>query len=396
MSAPTAPGALDAWLADRHDELVGMRRAFHANPELSGEEHETTDEILSCLRLAGLQPERLTVGTGAVCDIAGAEPGPTIALRADIDALAMDDRKQVAYRSRHDGVAHACGHDVHTTVALGAATYLADHRDEFAGTVRLIFQPAEERMPGGALDVLADDALAGVDAIVGLHCEPKSDCGTIGLRAGAITSASDRVHVVLQGPGGHTARPELTVDLVAVTARLVAELGPEIARELGEAPFKLVFGAVRGGNAGNVIPTRCELTGTMRTPSLDAWETLPGVVERAVARVLADTGAEHHLDYSRGVPPVVNDEAVIDMLTNVVDDEFEPGTRYEPEQSWGGDDFAWLTREVPGAYVRLGVHDPDSDLHLDLHAGSFDVDERSIAIGVRLLVATVRRFCTVG
>jgi amidohydrolase len=193
-----------------------LRRNLHAHPELSGQERATTDLVHERLELAGLDPRRLTVGTGLVCDIVpdGADISPTgtfdggLALRADLDALAMADEKDVAYRSQVDGVSHACGHDVHTTVVLGTALYFAHHRDALAGPLRFIFQPAEERVPGGALDVLTDDGLGGVAAIVGLHCEPKLDVGTIGLKPGAISSAADMAVITLSGPGGHTARPE--------------------------------------------------------------------------------------------------------------------------------------------------------------------------------------------
>src|SRR6056297_1310650 len=209
--------AVDRWLGEHGEGLIALRRNLHAHPELSGAERASTDLVHERLELAGLRPRRLSSGTGLVCDVhpsgSEARPGDVfdggIALRADLDALAMSDQKDVAYRSQVPGVSHACGHDVHTAIVLGTALYFAHHRDRLAGPVRFIFQPAEERVPGGALDVLADDGLAGVDAIVGLHCEPKLDVGTIGLRTGAISSAAAMAVISLSGPGGHTARPEL-------------------------------------------------------------------------------------------------------------------------------------------------------------------------------------------
>jgi amidohydrolase len=263
--------------------------------------------------------------------------------------------------------------------------------------VRFIFQPAEERVPGGALDVVSDGGLAGVAAIVGLHCEPKLDVGTIGLRAGAISSAADMAVIGLAGPGGHTARPELTVDLVGLAARVVSELPGRVAAAVAHLDHdhatlvKVVFGSVHAGDAANVIPTHAVLKASIRTPSLAVWDVLADVFDRELRKIVAGSGAEIELDYTHGVPPVVNDRAVTELVGEAATAAFGATCVEEVQQSWGGDDFAWFTREVPGTYVRLGVRDPDGPT-LDLHAGHFDVDERSIAIGVQLLTATVERF----
>lgn len=388
---------IDQWLAEHENALIAFRRHLHAHPELSHEEHLTTSAIAERLDAAGVPHRRLSVGTGVIADLdpSGVEPADLersgrLALRADIDALAMDDRKDVPYRSQVDGVAHACGHDVHTTVVLGAALFFARHPDELPGPVRLVFQPAEEHVRGGAVDVLADGGLDGVDAMVGVHCWPKFDAGEIGLRDGAITSAADMSVVTLSGPGGHTARPDETVDLITVAARVVSEL-PTVLSELASAEVRYVFGSVQAGNASNVIPSRCVLKASVRTPSLEVWETLPSLVDKALQRVLAGTGAEFELEYTSGVPPVVNDVGVTDTVRRAAADEFGGDAVREAERSWGGDDFAWFAREVPATYLRLGTHDPSQARRHDLHVGDFDVDERSIAAGVRVLVATVQQ-----
>jgi amidohydrolase len=395
---------IDRWLDEHGEGLIALRRNLHAHPELSGQERATTDLVYERLELAGLDPRRLAVGTGLICDIVpdGSRSPATpfsagLALRADLDALAMADEKDVAYRSQVEGVSHACGHDVHTTVVLGAALYFAHHRDELAGPVRFIFQPAEERVPGGALDVVADGGLAGVAAIVGLHCEPKLDVGTVGLRSGAISSAADMAVITLSGPGGHTARPELTVDLVSLAAKVIAELPGRVAAKVAHldsghaALVKVVFGSIHAGDAANVIPTHCTLKVSIRTPSLPVWDELPDLFEHSLHSVVAGSGAVVDLDYTHGVPPVVNDAEVTAIVREAARGAFGDAVVGEVEQSWGGDDFAWLTREVPGTYVRLGVRDPEGPT-LDLHAGHFDVDERAIAIGVKLLTSTVDRF----
>ncbi len=402
------PRSIDHWLDEHGEGLIALRRNLHAHPELSGEERATTDLVHERLELAGLTPHRLSVGTGLVCDIVpdGSSAaidstfGGALALRADLDALAMADKKTVAYRSQVPGVSHACGHDVHTTIVLGTALYFAHHRDQLPGAVRFIFQPAEERVPGGALDVLTDDGLAGVGAIVGLHCEPKLDVGTIGLKPGPISSAADMAVIALSGPGGHTARPELTVDLITLGALVVAELPGRVADRVAhldpnlasDGPLvKLVFGAIHAGDAANVIPTNCTLKASIRTPSLRVGDELPSVVEDELRAMVEGTGATLDIDYTHGVPPVVNDTTITELVEDATVATFGAESLEPVQQSWGGDDFAWFTREVPGTYVRLGVRTPNSPT-LDLHAGHFDVDERAIGIGVRLLTATVDRY----
>ncbi len=385
---------LRLWVDDRHDELVSLRRHLHSHPELSGEEHETTRLLAERLEVAGLEPRVLASGTGLLCDL-GDGPGPVVALRADIDALAMTDEKDVHYRSQTPGVAHACGHDVHSTVVLGAGLYLAHLDRGLPGRVRLIFQPAEEMVPGGALDVISDGGLDGVEAIFGVHCDPKLDVGKVGLRAGAITSAADGLEIRLNGPGGHTARPEQTVDMVKLAATMITSLPPRVANEVGDDLVKLVFGAVQSGEALNVIPAHAVLRASVRTPSDDTWDRLPAIVEKAVHTLVAGTGATVDIAYTRGVPPVVNHGDATALAGEAARAELGRSAITKAVQSWGGDDFSWYLRKIPGCYVRLGVHDPETNgPRLDLHAGHFDADERAIAIGVRLLVATAYRYLT--
>jgi len=393
----THSGSLDAWMGEHVEGLIALRRHMHTHPELSGQETATTELVAERLALAGLTPRRLAVGTGLVCDLEPTTPSsaPAFALRADLDALAMADEKGASYSSQTPGVAHACGHDVHTAIVLGAGLYFAHHPDQLPGPVRLLFQPAEERVPGGALDVIADGGLDDIGAIVGLHCEPKLDVGTIGLKSGPISSAADMAVITISGPGGHTARPELTVDLVTVAARIVRELPSRVDSQLaaggfGSGEVKLVFGAIHAGDAANVIPTHCTLKASIRTPLIEVWECLPELVEQEVMSIIADTDAGVMVDYTHGVPPVVNDGDVTATVRIAATDTVGAESVVPVEQSWGGDDFAWFTRELPGTYVRLGVRAPHGPT-LDLHAGMFDVDERAIGIGVRLLVETVRQ-----
>lgn len=379
---------LDDFLAARADELVAMRRDLHAHPELSSQEERTTATITRRLQVAGLDPKGLTIGTGLVCDV-GAGDGPVLALRADIDALAMPDGCRADYRSSVGGVAHACGHDVHTAILTGVGMFFAQYPPP--GRVRLIFEPAEETVPGGAVAVIEEGHLDDVGAIFGLHCDPKKQVGTVGLRSGPITSASDAVIIHLSGPGGHTARPEATVDLVTVMSDLALRL-PQVLADRVEAadkgPIRLVWGSAASGEATNVIPSRARLKGTLRTPDRVVWQALHWLLDESVNKVLADVvGASWDLEHLKGVPPVDNDPDATALMADAIAAELGAGAVVSAEQSWGGDSFAWYTDRVPGSYARLGVHNGPGPQG-DLHSSSFDVDERCLAVGLRALVST--------
>lgn len=377
-----------AFLNDHLAELIAFRRALHAHPEPSWQEFETTERIAERLRVAGLTPRVLSSGTGLVCDIGPLE-GPVVAVRADIDALAMDDEKDVPYRSQVRGVAHACGHDVHTTVALGVGLAWAAHYAQ-RGRLRLLFEPAEEQVPGGALQVIADGGLEDVIGVFGVHCDPHIDAGTVALRAGPISSAADSVDIELTGPGGHTARPQETVDLVRLAGRVADQLPDLVAEKAAEWGHLLcVFGAVHSGDASNVIPTTARLGGSVRTPEREVWKRAEEIVEGGVAELLRGTGARWEVTYRSGVPPVENDPAATELARDAAAKALGARNVGQAARSVGGDTYAWYLEEVPGTYIRLGVHDPGDDgPRHDLHAGGFDVDERAIETGVRVLLAS--------
>ncbi|WP_059013044.1 amidohydrolase [Streptomyces specialis] len=372
-------------------ELVAFRRDLHMHPELGNQEVRTTAVIKERLERAGLAPRVLDSGTGLMCDIRspGAD-GPILALRADIDALPIPDTKTVPYRSTVPGRAHACGHDVHATVVLGAGLLLA--RLAASGLllrpVRLIFQPAEEVLPGGAPDAIESGVLEGVARILALHCDPRLEAGRIGVRTGAITSACDRIEVRLAGPGGHTARPHLTTDLVTAAARVATEVPALIARRVDtRAGMAITWGRLTTGHAPNVIPQVAELSGTMRCLDLDAWHAAPDLVLAAVDEVATMYRAKPEIQYVRGVPPVVNDAASTALLAEAMTSRFGADAVTGTEQSLGGEDFSWYLQQVPGAMARLGVRPPGdpSAAPRDIHQGDFDVDERAIGVGVELL-----------
>ncbi|MEP6695963.1 MAG: amidohydrolase [Pseudonocardiales bacterium] len=380
------PTWLDQWLSRHGGTIVALRRHLHANPELGRREYETTKLIRSRLAAAGLSPRVLPQGTGVVCDIGAGEQ--VVALRADIDALPVVDVKAVPYRSTVEGVSHACGHDVHTAILLGAALALAESPVALPGRVRLVFQPAEELTPGGALDVIAADGLDGADWVFCLHCDPRLPTGAIGLRSGPITAAADMVEVYLSGPGGHTARPHLTADLIYGLGRVIVDVPGLLSRLVDpRAGLSLVWGEVQAGRAANAIPQTGVLRGTVRVLDREAWTGAPELVRELVADVLASTGVKAEVEYLRGVPPVDNDPQAIDLLRAATASALGPAAVADTAQSLGGEDFGWYLEKVPGALARLGVAGPAMP-PVDLHQGTFDIDEQAIEVGVRLLVQT--------
>lgn len=384
MPEPRETVWLQDWLVSGTAALSDWRRHLHAHPELSRHEYASTTFVAEQLSAAGLVPRLLPGGTGLACDI-GTGPGPLIALRADMDALPMQEQTGAPYSSTADGVAHACGHDAHTAMLLGAALAMAS-APELPGRVRVLFQPAEEVMPGGALDVLSSGELAGVGRIFALHCDPQLEVGQVGVRAGALTSAADTVEITLHSPGGHTARPHLTADLVHALGLLITGLPSLLGRRLDpRAATVLVWGAVQAGNAANAIPQIGVLRGTVRTGDRDTWARLEAVVAEGVAALLAPTGVTYELHHQRGVPPVVNDRASAGMLRRAITEGVGERAVAGTQQSSGGEDFAWYLEHVPGAMARLGVW-PGHGPHLDLHRPTFDLDERALEIGVRVLV----------
>jgi amidohydrolase len=380
---------LDSFLAGQEDGLIAFRRDLHMYPELGYAEHRTTARIAEELTAAGLRPMPLPKGTGLLCEV-GCGDGPVVALRADIDALPLPDEKDVPYHSTVPGVCHACGHDVHTAILLGVARFFAQQAAarQLPGRVRLIFQPAEEN-PGGALDVMAAGGIAGVDRIFALHCDPRVEVGGLGLRAGPITAACDKVNVRVTGPGGHTARPHLTADLVYALAKIVTELPAALSRRVDpRSSLSLVWGQIAAGSVANAIPDDGVAQGTVRCLDDEAWHSAPDLMKALLDSVASAYDVKAELDYVRGVPPTVNEKTSVEMFRAAVGTVLgEDGVTGTP-QSLGGEDFGWYLESIPGALARLGVAAPGMAGAYDLHRGTFDVDERCIAVGVRVMVAT--------
>lgn len=379
------PAWLDDWLKAHAADVVAWRRHIHANPELSRREYNTTELVAKLLREVGLKPRVLPGGTGLICDVGN---GPRcVALRADMDALPLPENTGLPFSSTVDGVSHACGHDAHTTVLLGTALALAS-ATELPGRIRLVFQPAEEVMPGGALDVLAAGGLDGVERIFGLHCDPRLQVGRIGTRIGAITSASDLLELRLNSPGGHTSRPHLTADLVHALGTVITGLPTMLSRRVDpRSGTVLVWGAVHAGEAPNAVPQDGLLRGTLRTGDRDIWAELEPLVKDLVTGLLAPTGVGFDLHHRRGVPPVVNERESTQILRAGIEAALGDDALAGTEQSSGGEDFGWYLEHVPGSFARLGVWN-GQEKQRDLHQPTFDLDERALLVGVRVMVHT--------
>jgi amidohydrolase len=366
--------------------MVALRRDIHEYPEVGWSEHRTTRKVAEQLRAYGLQPVIRAAGTGLVVEVGRGER--VVGFRADLDALPISEETEAPYRSQHPGVMHACGHDVHTAIGVGMAGVLQELGDGLGGRVRLIFQPAEEQIPGGASVMCEEGAAENLSAIAAFHVDPSLPVGNIGVRNGGITGASDRIVIRLSGPGGHTSRPHQTVDLAYAAGRVITDL-PGLLRH-GVDPretIALVFGRLEGGSAENVIPTQIELGGTVRLFNLDLWRMMPKLVEQHVHDLVAPLGAKAEVSYVQGSPPVVNDTTVVHAFAAAGAAVLGEGHVTETHQSLGSEDFAWFLESVPGALVRLGAALPDR--LVDLHSATFDVDESCIETGIQVGVAAM-------
>ena len=385
FGAGLGPSWLDGWLAGNLVDLLAWRRHIHANPELSRHEFGTTELVAKILTSAGLEPRILPGGTGLICDVGTGRA--CVALRADLDALPLAEATGLDFTSTVEGVCHACGHDMHTAALLGAGLALAA-APKMPGRVRLIFQPAEEVMPGGALDVIAAGGLDGVERIFALHCNPQIEVGKIGTRVGAITAAADMLELRLTSPGGHTSRPHLTADLVHALGTVITGLPTLLSRRVDpRSGTVLVWGAVHAGEAANAVPQDGVLRGTLRTSDRETWAELEPLVGDLVGSLLLPTGVGFDLQHKRGVPPVVNDEETTELLQIGTRAALGDDAVVSAPQSSGGDDFGWYLEHVPGSFARLGVWPGDGPTG-DIHRPTFIADERALPVAVRVLVQT--------
>lgn len=380
---------LAATIQGMDDELIAFRRDVHAHPELARAEFRTTALLAERFNAAGVRV-RLLSGTGLIADIGPVDPAYRVALRADLDALPVVERTGLPFASKTDGVSHACGHDVHVSAVLGAGLALQDQAESLAAQgigVRLIFQPAEEVIPGGAMEVINQGGIRGVDRIFSIHCDPSLAVGQVGLREGALTAAADAVTITLSGRGGHTSRPHLTQDLTYALGKVVTEVPAVLSRRVDpRAGVAVVWGIIHAGSVPNVIPSTGTVSGTLRMLDAELWEKIGPLLEEVVHAVISPYAVTATVEHVRGVPPVVNDPESVARLRIAAVQMLGFDAAKPTQQSLGGEDFAWYTQAVPGAMARLGTRTPGGAT-FDLHQGDLDVDERAIGFGATLLGA---------
>lgn len=377
------------------DEIVAWRRHLHQYPELGFAEVKTARFITDKLSEWGIDHQSGIATTGIVALIEGDRPGPTLAIRADIDALPIQEQSAVPYRSRHDGTMHACGHDGHTAIALATARYLSQHTD-FAGQVKLIFQPAEEG-PGGAEPMVAAGVLKNpdVDAIIGLHLWNNLPLGTVGVRSGPLMAAVELFDCVIQGKGGHGAMPHQTVDSILVASQIVTALQTIVARTVDPIHSAVVtVGSFHAGSTHNVIANQATLSGTTRYFDHQYEGMLQGRIEAIIKGCCDMHGASYRLNYQRLYPPVVNDVQITNLVRSVAERVLETPAGVVPDcQTMGGEDMSFFLQAVPGCYFFLGSANLSRGLNFPHHHPRFDFDEAALGMGVEIFARCVERFC---
>jgi amidohydrolase len=379
-----------------HTDLVEWRRNFHKYPELGFKEYLTSEFVARKLQEWGIDHKTGIAKTGIVATIPGKQPGPVLAIRADMDALPIQEENDVEYRSHHHGIMHACGHDGHTAIALGTAKYLAENPQDFCGAVKIIFQPAEEG-PGGAKPMIAEGVLENptVDAIIGLHLWNNLPVGTVGVRSGPLMAAVEQFCCTIQGKGGHGAMPHQTTDSILVASQVVQALQTIVARNVDPLEAAVVtVGKFHAGNAHNVIAERAELAGTVRYFNPKLEPIIRQRFEQIVAGVCQSQGANYHLDYWQLYPSVVNDPAIADLVRSCAIQVVETPAGIVPEcQTMGGEDMSFFLKAVPGCYFFLGSANSAKNLAYPHHHPRFNFDESVLSKGVEIFVRCVEKFC---
>jgi amidohydrolase len=364
--------------------LIAIRRDIHTHPELGFDTVRTAAIVEQELLRLGLTPQTGVGRTGVMVDIAGAQPGKTVLLRADMDALPIHEQTGLPFSSIWPGKMHACGHDIHTATLLGVAAVLADLRSQLHGTVRLIFQPAEETPESGAQAMIAAGAADGIDVAITLHNKPELAAGEIALTRGASTASSDEFDVVIHGKSTHAARPHMGTDPIIAAASLVTQLQTIVSRELDPANSAvLTIGHIHGGTTHNIISDSCLIQGTIRAKSPQARAHMEDAFRRICAGVALSLNTRIEVNYQRGVPPLMNDDALIDALEPILSHQFGKPVVAKPSSSFGAEDFSLFTERVPGCQIHIGSGAPGRDDHL--HNSDYQPDERSIHAGTQAL-----------
>ena len=389
MAASTTPLAPESV----RDTVIAWRRALHQDPELSYHEERTSAFVAETLAsFGGLEISRPTP-TSVVARLVGSPGGGVLAMRADMDALPITEANAHEFVSRTPGVMHACGHDGHTAMLLGAAQVLAARREQLQGEIRFIFQHAEELPPGGAQELVKAGVMDGVDVVIGAHLWLPLAFGQVGVKAGALMAAPDNFVIVIEGAGGHAAMPQVTVDSIAIAAQVVTNLQHVVSRNMDPLSSVVVsVTRIAGGSAYNVIPGSVELEGTVRTFDPALRDQVPELMERIVAGITAAHGARYRFQLKRGYHPVLNDAQASDLLRRAVTRALGSEALSDAIPTMGGEDFSAYQQKAPGAFFFIGARNEERGIIHPHHHERFDLDERALDYGTRIFVAAAEEY----
>ncbi len=377
------------------DWIVEIRRDLHMNPELSTEEFRTRDKIIEYLEDLGIEYKTGIADTGVLGIIRGGQQGKTVALRADIDALPIQDKKDVPYKSTVDGKMHACGHDAHTAILLGAARILKGMEKDLPGNVKLFFQPAEESV-GGAKRMIEDGVMENpdVDAVFGLHVSPEIDVGKIGIKYGQTNAYTDSVKIVVHGEDGHGARPQEGIDAILIAGQIITALQSIVSRNIDPMGSAVItIGTINGGTRGNIIADRVEMTGTIRTLDSDSRTLIMKRMNDIVTQVADAMGGKAQCIIDEGYPAIINTDEIADIVRDSAKDILGTDNVTILEKSrLGGEDFSYFAKAAPAAFYRLGSGNAEKGIVHGAHSNHFDVDEDCLVFGTALQIQNVLSF----
>jgi len=375
-----------------YNSVVALRRHFHTYPELSAQEFATQQKIMAELTALGLQPKKIAT-TGVIADLQGAFPGKTIAIRADMDALELQDECNQSYQSKYPGICHACGHDGHIAMLIGIAKVLVTSKHELAGTVRFLFQPSEERYPGGALAMITAGALTGVDSIIGAHLWQTLRVGTIGVTYGPMMASPDEFTIRIKGKGGHASMPHQTVDALLVGAQIAVALNTIVSRNVDPIEQAVVsLGTFKAGDTFNIIPDTAILHGTVRSFAESMRTLLFNHAEQITAGLCQAAGATFTFEKSLGYPPIINCPAISTIFATAGAEALGKENVLTIPPVMAGEDFSHYLEKVPGAFVFIGSGNPDKGIIYPQHHPKFDLDERALFHGIEVMTRTVLRY----
>jgi amidohydrolase len=373
-------------LADKYyDDVVTLRRTIHANPELAFEENETSALVASTLEKYGVEVRRGVAKTGVIGTIKGKNKGKVVALRGDMDALPILEATGLPFASKNTGKMHACGHDAHTSIGLGAAMILSELKDELNGEVRFLFQPSEERVPGGAPFMIEDGALDGVDEIYGLHVIAQNDAGTVGFFPGEMMASADELYFTIKGKSGHGARPQYAIDPIVTAAQVIMALQTLVSRNLD--PFSqgvITIGSIHGGFAPNIIPEEVKLVGTVRAMTKEWRDYAHKRIVEIVEGICAANGATCDILIDKGYPVLSNHPEQTMFADEAARELFGSDRVFKAERLMGAEDFAYYLEKVPGTFYRLGIRNEKMGITADIHNDHFTIDEEALRTGIAM------------